>query len=59
MRIKGIIMILKIADAILWPGTYLCERFGMDPKADMGLMRSFFNFMIWLPLGLIAVLAFV
>jgi len=25
----------------------------------MGLMRSFFNFMIWLPIGLIVVLAFV
>ncbi len=49
----------KLADIILWPGTYLCGHFKIDPKSDMGLMRSFFNFLIWLPLGLIVVLAFV
>jgi hypothetical protein len=52
-------MLMKFADALLWPGTFLCKRFGVDPKSDMGLMRSFFNFLIWLPLGLIVVLAFV
>lgn len=52
-------MLVKIADTILWPGTYLCDRFGINPKSDMGLMRSFFNFMIWLPLGLLLTLAFV
>jgi len=48
----------RIADFILWPGTYLCIKCGVDPKSDMGLMRSFFNFLIWLPLGLIAAIAF-
>ncbi len=48
----------KIADIILWPGTYLCMRYGVDPKSDMGLMRSFFNFLIWLPVGLILAIAF-
>lgn len=52
-------MLVKIADMILWPGTILCRYFGIDPKSDMGLMRSLFNFLIWLPLGLILALAFV
>ena len=45
----------KIADELLWPGTVLCRWFNIDPKSDMGLMRSFFNFMVWLPLALIVV----
>jgi len=52
-------MLIKIADVILWPGTFLCKRFGINPESDMGLMRSFFNFMIWLPIGLIVAFAFV
>lgn len=52
-------MLMKLADAFLWPGTYLCKHFNIDPKSDMGLMRSFFNFMIWLPIGLMAAFAFV
>jgi hypothetical protein len=48
----------KIADAILWPGTKVCEYLEIDPKGDMGLLRSSFNMLIWLPLGLIVVWMF-
>jgi hypothetical protein len=39
---------MKIADALLWPGTKICEWFGVDPKADAGLIRSMFNMIIYL-----------
>lgn len=45
----------KVADAILWPGTKMCEFFEVDPKGEFGLLRSFFNMLFWLPLGLIVV----
>jgi hypothetical protein len=48
-----------LANIFLWPGTKLCEKIGVDPTADMGLMRSFFNFMIWLPVGLLVCVAFI
>ena len=49
----------KIARVILWPGTKMCHKLGIDPESDMGLMRSFFNFMFWLPIGLVISLAFI
>jgi hypothetical protein len=52
-------MLIKIANALLWPGTFMCKRFNVDPESDAGLMRSFFNFLVYLPIGLIVVLAFV
>lgn len=48
-----------IADLILWPGTQLCKIFGINPTDEMGLLRSFFNMLVWLPLGLIIVTIFV
>lgn len=48
-----------IADLILWPGTQLCKIFGINPTDEMGLLRSFFNMLVWLPLGLIIVTMFV
>ncbi len=40
---------------LLWPGTFMCKYFGVNPEEEMGLMRSFFNFMFWLPVGLIVI----
>lgn len=34
--------------AILWPGTKICERMGLDPEADAGLIRSMFNMIVYL-----------
>lgn len=39
---------MKIADLILWPGTKICERLGVDPESDAGLIRSMFNMIIYL-----------
>lgn len=52
--------ILKtLGDLFLWPGTVMCRNFGVDPESEMGLMRSFFNFMFWLPLGLVVIFLYV
>ncbi|GHA51684.1 hypothetical protein GCM10008927_16410 [Amylibacter ulvae] len=42
-----------LADAFLWPDTKLCLYFGIKPTDEMGLMRSFLNTLVWLPLGLL------
>lgn len=39
---------MKIADMILWPGTKICERLGVDPESDAGLIRSMFNMIVYL-----------
>jgi len=45
----------KLIDLILWPGTYICERLGLDPTADSGLMRSLFNMVLLMIVGLAVV----
>jgi hypothetical protein len=45
----------KLGELFLWPGTIMCRYFGVEPTEEMGLMRSFFNFLFWLPLGLIII----
>lgn len=39
---------MSLADIILWPGTKVCERIGVDPKADAGLVRWMFNTLFYL-----------
>lgn len=39
---------MTLAQALLWPGTKICERLGLDPDADAGLIRSMFNMIIYL-----------
>lgn len=46
---------MTVADAILWPGTKACERFGIDPESDAGLLRWMFNTLFYLVIGLIIV----
>ncbi len=46
---------MKIADAILWPGTKVCERMGVDPEADGGLLRWMVNTLFYLVVCLIVV----
>jgi hypothetical protein len=43
---------MSISEAILWPGTKICERMGVDPKADAGLIRSMFNMIVYLCVSL-------
>jgi hypothetical protein len=39
---------MTVADALLWPGTKICERLGVDPESDAGLIRSMFNMIVYL-----------
>ena len=39
---------MSITEILLWPGTKICERMGVDPKADAGLIRSMFNMLVYL-----------
>lgn len=45
-------MVEIVANAFLWPGTKLCEKMGIDPKGDAGLIRSMFNMLIYLSVTL-------
>lgn len=38
----------RVADILLWPGTKICERLGVPPTDDAGLIRSMFNMIIYL-----------
>jgi len=46
---------MALIQALLWPGTKICEFMGVDPEADAGLIRSMFNMLIYLTVGLIIV----
>ena len=37
-----------MVDLLLWPGTKICERIGVDPESDAGLIRSMFNMIVYL-----------
>ncbi len=39
---------MTFTDIILWPGTKICEKMGVDPEADQGLIRSMFNMLVYL-----------
>jgi len=39
---------LSVSKAILWPGTVICERLGIDPESDAGLVRWMINTLIHL-----------
>lgn len=43
---------MSLSEVLLWPGTKICERMGVDPKADAGLIRSMFNMIVYLILSL-------
>ena len=33
---------------LLWPGTMICRKIGVDPEGDAGLVRSMFNMLVYL-----------
>ena len=39
---------MRLVNLLLWPGTVVCGWIGVDPEADMGLIRSMFNMIIYL-----------
>lgn len=46
---------MSLSEAILWPGTKICERMGIDPEGDAGLIRWMINTLVYLVIGLIVV----
>lgn len=49
---------MSLTDIFLWPGTKICERMGVDPEADAGLIRSMFNMMFYLVVILVVLWIF-
>ncbi len=39
---------MTLVDMFLWPGTKICQLFGVEPEKDMGLIRSMFNMLVYL-----------
>lgn len=39
---------MTVTEILLWPGTKICQRIGVDPEADAGLIRSMFNMIVYL-----------
>lgn len=46
---------MSLSEAILWPGTKVCQRLGVDPERDAGLIRWMINTFVYLVVGLIVV----
>lgn len=44
---------MTCTEILLWPGTKLCQLFGVEPEKDMGLIRSMFNMLVYLPVMLV------
>tara|TARA_R110000850_G_scaffold16093_2_gene50298 strand:- start:474 stop:650 length:177 start_codon:yes stop_codon:yes gene_type:complete len=53
MRIKEPTMTLS--EAFLWPGTKVCEKVGVDPEGEAGLLRWLVNTLVYLVISLIVV----
>ena len=43
---------MSIVNLLLWPGTVVCRRMGIDPEQYQGLVRSMFNMIIYLTVTL-------
>ena len=39
---------MSIFDVLLYQGTLVCRRMGIDPESDHGLLRSMFYMLIYL-----------
>jgi hypothetical protein len=46
---------MTLSKAFLWPGTKACERLGVDPKGEAGLIRWMVNTLVYLVVSLIVV----
>ncbi|MFP7674553.1 hypothetical protein ACG74X_14480 [Marivita sp. S0852] len=50
---------MTLSEAFLWPGTKVCEKLGVDPEGEAGLIRWMINTLVYLVLSLILVFVFV
>jgi len=46
---------MTLSEALLWPGTKVCERMGVDPEGEAGLLRWLVNTLVYLVASLIVV----
>ena len=46
---------MTFSEAFLWPGTKACERLGVDPEGEAGLIRWMVNTLVYLVVSLIVV----
>ena len=46
---------MTLSEAFLWPGTKACERLGVDPEGEAGLIRWLVNTLVYLVLSLTVV----
>ena len=46
---------MTLSEVFLWPGTKVCERLGVDPEGEAGLIRWMVNTLVHLVLSLIVV----
>ena len=50
---------MSLSEAILWPGTKVCERLGVNPEGEAALIRWMVNTLVYLIVSLAAVWIFV
>ncbi|WP_169961471.1 hypothetical protein [Oceaniglobus indicus] len=46
---------MTVSEAILWPGTKVCERLGVDPEGEAGMLRWLVNTLVYLVVSLAVV----
>ncbi|SMX48905.1 hypothetical protein [Maliponia aquimaris] len=46
---------MKLSEVFLYPGTKCCERLGVNPESDAGLIRWMFNTIIYTVVGIVVV----
>lgn len=39
---------MSFSEAFLWPGTKVCERMGVNPEGEAGLLRWLVNTLVYL-----------
>ena len=44
---------MSLSEAILWPGTKVCERLGVNPEGEAALIRWLVNTLVYLVVSLI------
>jgi len=50
---------MSLSEVLLWPGTKICERLGVDPEGDAGLIRWMINTLVYLMVSLSIVWAII
>ncbi len=50
---------MTVSEVFLWPGTKVCEKVGVDPEGEAGLLRWLVNTLVYLVVSLSFVWVFV